>query len=217
VEPRIIGPARVAAFCLVALGLLWVAAALIPALHRADADVLQAFLELERPRIDRWATSLTSLLEPLPFVVLGFALLSVAMLRGRPRIALEAVATLALAPLTAEALKPLLAHPHVQLGFGPRVPPASFPSGHAAAALALALCAVLVVPRRLRPAVAVLGAAFAAAIGCSQLILGRHMPSDVLAGYLVAAFWTALAIGALRVKAQGDVARASARRSSRRT
>ena len=181
--------------------MLWVAAALIPALHRADADLLQVFLELERPRVDRWATSLTRLLEPLLFVVFGFAVLAVAIARRRLQIALATLAILVLAPLTSEALKPLLAHSHVQLGFGPRVPPASFPSGHATAALALALCAVLVAPSRLRIAVAVLGAGFAVAIGCSQLILGRHMPSDVLAGYLVAMLWTTLAIVALRVKA----------------
>jgi membrane-associated phospholipid phosphatase len=189
----------IAGICLVALALVWTTAALIPAVHREDAVVLQAFLELERPRVDRWATSLTALLEPLPFVLCGVALLAVAIVRHRERIALSVVAILALAPLTSEALKPLLATSHVHIGLGPRVPSASWPSGHSTAALALALCAVLVVPRRLRAATAVLGGVFAIAIGCSQLILGRHMPSDVLGGYLVAAFWTALAIAALRV------------------
>ncbi len=110
-------------------------------------------------------------------------------------------ARMILAPLSSEALKPLLAHAHVPVGLGPRIPASSWPSGHAAAALALALCAVLVTPRRLRVAVAVLGGAFAVAVGCSQLILGRHMPSDVLGEYLLALLWTALAIAALRVAA----------------
>lgn len=179
--------------------MLWVAAALIPVLHREDANVLQAFLELERPRVDRWATSFTRLLEPLPYVICGAALISIAVIRRRARIALAGSAIVMLAPLTSDALKPLLAHPHVHIGLGPRVPPASWPSGHSAAALALALCAVLVVPSRFRALVAVLGGAFAVAIGCSQLILGRHMPSDVLGGYLVALSWAALAILALRV------------------
>ena len=193
-------PARVAALCVVGVALLWVAAALIPAPHRADADALQVFLELGRPRVNRWASSLTRLLDPLPFVVLSFLVLAVALGRRRPQVALAGLAVLALAPLSCEALKPLLAHTHIQLGFAPRVPPASFPSGHATAALALALCAVLVAPSRLRIAVAVLGSAFAVATGCSQLILGRHMPSDVLAGYLLAMLWMALVILALRVR-----------------
>ena len=188
-----------AGICVVGLALVWVAAALIPGLHREDAVVLQAFMELERPRIDRWATSLTGLLDPLPFVVCGAVLLVISLARGRQAIALALASIMILAPLSSEALKPLLAHVHVPVGLGPRIPAASWPSGHSAAALALALCAVLVAPRRLRVAVAVLGGSFAVAVGCSQLILGRHMPSDVLGGYLVALFWTALAIAALRV------------------
>ena len=104
---------------------------------------------------------------------------------------------LSLAPLTAETLKPLLAHPHVQIGLA-HIDAASWPSGHATAAAALVLCAVLVVPARLRPLVTGLGVAFAAAVGCSLLILAWHMPSDVLGGYLVASLWMALAVAALR-------------------
>ena len=103
---------------------------------------------------------------------------------------------MALAPLTADALKPLLAHPHVQIGTID-INAASWPSGHSAAALALALSAVLVAPARMRLLVAGLGGAFAAAVGCSLLILAWHMPSDVFGGYLVAALWMALALAGL--------------------
>ena len=102
-----------------------------------------------------------------------------------------------LAPLTAETLKPLLAHPHLQVG-AVHVGAASWPSGHSTAALALVLCAVLVAPARLRPLVAAAGAVFAVAVGGFLLILAWHMPSDVLGGYLVATLWTALAVAALR-------------------
>jgi membrane-associated phospholipid phosphatase len=79
-----------------------------------------------------------------------------------------------------------------------RIGPASWPSGHSAAALALVLSAVLVAPARLRPLVAVIGAAFTLAVGLSLLILAWHMPSDVLGGYLVAALCMAIAIACLR-------------------
>jgi hypothetical protein len=63
--------------------------------------------------------------------------------------------------------------------------------------MALALAAVMVAPARLRPAVAVAGAGFAVAVSYSLLALGWHFPSDVMAGYSVAALWTALAVAAL--------------------
>src|SRR3954454_7543704 len=69
-------------------------------------------------------------------------------------------------------------------------------SRHATAALTLALCAVLVAPRRLRPVVAFLGALFAAAVAYAILILAWHFPSDVLGGFFVAATWV---LGAVTV------------------
>src|SRR5438270_928921 len=116
---------------------------------------------------------------------------------GALRIAGLCLLALALAPLTADALKPLLAHPHASAG-AVHIAPASWPSGHSTAALALALCAVLVAPRRARPLVAVAGGAFALAVGCALLIRAWHMPSDVLGGYLVAVLWMALALAGLR-------------------
>ena len=63
---------------------------------------------------------------------------------------------------------------------------ASWPSGHATAAMSFALCAVLAAPARLRPLVAAVGAAFAVAVCYSFLALAWHYPSDVLGGFLVA-------------------------------
>jgi membrane-associated phospholipid phosphatase len=105
---------------------------------------------------------------------------------------------MALAQLTAEILKPLLAHPHPRFG-AVHVGPASWPSGHSTAALTVVLCAVLVAPARSRALVATLGGIYALAVGCSLLILAWHMPSDVLGGYLVAALWMAIVVAALRI------------------
>jgi hypothetical protein len=63
--------------------------------------------------------------------------------------------------------------------------------------MTMALCAVMVAPPRLRPTVAVVGGAFAIAVGYSILTLAWHLPSDVFGGYLVAGTYVMLAIGVL--------------------
>jgi len=191
------GALSLAGLCVVALALVWVVAELVPAAQLKDAVALHDFTLLSRPRVDGPASFLLHLLDPLQFVLWGVALMALAVARERPRVALAVAALMGLAPLTSETLKPLLAHPHVQIGVV-HIGPASWPSGHATAALALVLSAVLVAPPRLRPLVASIGGVFAVAVGCALLILAWHMPSDVLAGYLVAAFWAALAVAAVR-------------------
>ncbi|HKH79899.1 MAG TPA: phosphatase PAP2 family protein [Solirubrobacteraceae bacterium] len=186
-----------AGLCVLAMALVWAVAELVPAVQWKDAAVLHDFTLLSRPSVDQVANFLLHLLSPLPFTLWGVALAAFAIAGGRPRVALAVIAVMGLAPLSAELLKPLLAHPHLHVG-GTYVGPASWPSGHSTAALALVLSAVLVAPARLRALVAVIGGAYALAVGCALLILVWHMPSDVLGGYLVAAFWMALSLAALR-------------------
>ncbi len=196
-QPDAAGPLGLAGLCLLALALVWILAELVPAAQLRDALALRDFTLLSRPHVDVAANLLVHLLEPGLFIMWGAVLVCVALARGRARLALAVVVVMGLSSLTTELLKPLLAHPHVQLG-AVHVGPASWPSGHSTAALALAMSAVLVTPARLRPIVAAIGGVFALAVGCSLLILAWHMPSDVLGGYLVAALWTALAVAALR-------------------
>ena len=187
----------VAGLCLAALSVIYVLATLVPAARLKDSVVLYHFTLLSGPRIDRPALFLLHLLSPGLFVLWAVALMAIALARERPRVALAVAAIMGLAPLTAEQLKPLLAHPHVQIG-GVVIGSASWPSGHSTAAAALVLAAVLVAPVRVRALVSSIGVVFALAVGCALLILAWHMPSDVLGGYLVAAFWAALAVAALR-------------------
>jgi hypothetical protein len=63
--------------------------------------------------------------------------------------------------------------------------------------MSLALCLVLVVGPRLRPLAALVGASYAIAVGYSLVVLGFHLPSDVLGGYLVAATFTLLGAAGL--------------------
>jgi membrane-associated phospholipid phosphatase len=187
----------VAVLCVLAGALVWALADLVPALQLKDAVALQDFTRLSRPGVDEVGNFLLTLLDPREFVLWAIALVAVALARERPRLALATIAVMTLAPFTAEQLKPLVAHPHVELG-ALQIGAASWPSGHASAALALVMSAVLVAPARLRVPLAIVGGLFALAVGCSLLILAWHMPSDVLGGYLVATFWTALAVAALR-------------------
>ncbi len=197
VRSSAVAPLCVAGLCVLALALTWAVAALVPATHVKDAVALYDFTLLGGPRIDDLMNALLHLLDPLLYTLWGVMLVAVALWRHRPRVALAVGLVLSLAPLTAETLKPLLAHTHARIGVS-EITAASWPSGHATAATALVLCAILVAPRRLRPIVAALGAMFVGAVGVSLLILAWHLPSDVLGGYLVGTLWMALALAGLR-------------------
>ena len=88
----------------------------------------------------------------------------------------------------------------------------SWPSGHSTAAMTLALCAVLVAPRALRGAVAVVGAAFALAVGLGVLVMEWHLATDVAGGYLVAMGWMLVAVAVLRRRAAGAAVTSAATR-----
>jgi membrane-associated phospholipid phosphatase len=190
-------PLGVAILCLLALALVWTLASFVPVVHVKDAVALHDLTLLNRPRIESIGNFMLHLLNPPLFLCWGGALVAAALAQARPRVALAILAVMGLAPLTSETLKPLLATAHASVG-GTHVGPASWPSGHATAAAALVLSAILVAPPRLRPVVAGLGAAFTSIVGVALLVLAWHMPSDVLGGYLVATLWMALALAALR-------------------
>jgi membrane-associated phospholipid phosphatase len=193
------GPAwarRTALLCLLAMAVVWTLAELVPAIRLRDAIVLNDFTTLDRPGVDELAKGLLFLLEPLLYTVWALSVVAVAVRHGRPRLAFAVAVVLPGAPGVAEALKPLLAHPHDSVGWQ-WIDPASWPSGHATAAMTLVLCALLVAPRRLRPALAATGGLFVVAVGCALLILAWHLPSDVLGGYLLGALCVSLAVVAL--------------------
>jgi membrane-associated phospholipid phosphatase len=217
-QPGAGGALLLAALCAVALALVWVIAALVPAAHVRDAVALHDFTLLDGSHTAAATKFLLHLLDPLLFTVWGLALVLIALARRRPRVALAVVAVMALAPLSSEVLKPLLAHPHARVGMT-QVGPASWPSGHATAAAALALCAVLVAPARRRAPVALVAAAFTLTVGVALLIGAWHMPSDVLGGYLMAVLWMALAIAGLRASerrwpSRGELAHGAERRAA---
>lgn len=183
------------------LGLTWLVALHLGVGQRADQSVLRGFQELSRPAVNSLAAFIAELCNPIPWVFFAAVPVAVALLRRRPRVAMAVAAILLGANATTQLLKPLLAVPRAHdllTGFAP-VTPASWPSGHATAAMSLALASVLAAPPRWRPWVAAAGAAFAVAVSYSFLTLGWHYPSDVLGGFLVACTWTLAVGGGLRV------------------
>src|SRR3954463_9222261 len=190
--------------------------------HLRDAAMLHGFVGLDGPRVHPAMGALGHLVDPLPYLLAGAALIFWAVKRGLPRRAVAVASLLVVTGACTQALKHLLAEPRFEAWLGVnQIGEASWPSGHATAAMTLALCAVLVAPVALRPAVAVLGGAFAAGGGYAVLVLAWHFPSDVLGGFLMAGVWTALAVAALRVleparaRAPGEPALGLAPRAAR--
>jgi membrane-associated phospholipid phosphatase len=188
---------------IVLLVLTWFAAFHVGVVERADRSILRGFVGLHRPRVNGVATFIAHLCNPNPYVYLAAVPVLVALVRRRPRVAVALVLILLGANVTTQLLKPLLAASRRSgvSGVGTIVLPASWPSGHATAAMALALCGVIAASPRWRPFIAALGAAFAIAVCYSFLTLGWHLPTDVLGGFLVAATWTLLGVAALSLLA----------------
>jgi membrane-associated phospholipid phosphatase len=188
-----------AALCAALLPVVWLLAFHVGFVQRADQSIFKGFLDLHRGLIPRIAKHVAQVCDPKPYTCLAVLPVAIALLRRRRRMAITLAVILLSAPATTELIKPLLAHTRAHSLFGAAQPvgPTSWPSGHATAAMSLALTAVLAVPGRFRPAVAVVGALFAVAVSYSFLTLGWHYPTDVFGGFLVAATWTLLGVGVL--------------------
>jgi membrane-associated phospholipid phosphatase len=196
--PRVVKPLVAAGLC--ALGMAVVGGAVFgfSSAQALDVRALGGFMGLaERSHVFRGA-SLAQFADPVEFAVMVLALVAVALVRRRPRLALVVAAVPVASALSAEALKLLTAAPRGT----DVVEPASWPSGHVTAMTSLALCLILVAPPRLRPLAAALAWIGTVGIAYSVTITGAHMPSDALAGVLLAGMWTALGVAALR--AAGD-------------
>lgn len=170
-------------------------------LERLDARVLSRLSSYKETSLGGVADFFVRLADPLPQVAMLVVVCLMALHWRRPRHAVAAAVLVGGANLTTQILKQLLAHHRYQpiLGYY-QVGPTSFPSGHSTAAMAMALALVLVVPRSWRPAAVVVGACFAAAVGCSLVILHHHYPSDVVGGWLVAGGWGFAVVAGLRAQ-----------------
>jgi len=160
-----------------------------------DTAALRGFLGLQSGALD----PLAGLGDAPPVGVLASALAAFALVRGRPRSAALVIVLMALTSVSSQLLKALLAYPRPAGDTNlSNVAPEAFPSGHATAAMSLAIALVIVVPARLRALAAVLGAGFALSVSLSVVALGWHFPSDVAGGFLLATFWALVLLAGLR-------------------
>jgi membrane-associated phospholipid phosphatase len=193
---RALAPA-IAATCavgLVAVGVLGLAVA--PA-HVRDTAILRGFTGLYGASIDAEIRVIAQAVDPLPYAFLALLCVGVAVARRRVWTAVAAASALVGSGLTAQALKHLLGQPR----YVPWLPGDSmangWPSGHATAAMTLALCAVVVAPPAWRAAVALFACGCTISIAFATLALTWHFPSDVLAGLLLGGLWVSAALAAL--------------------
>jgi membrane-associated phospholipid phosphatase len=178
-----------AAACVAMLALIWFAAFHVGFAQRADRTIYLQFIDLQtHDRVNWVAAHIVALFNPNPYVYLALVPLAVALLRRRPWSAVAVAAIILGANVTTELLKHLAGAPGAL----------SWPSGHATAAMSLALALVLAAPPRLRPATAALGALLAIAAGWSVIARGMHYPSDVVGAFLISGMWALLAVAALR-------------------
>jgi membrane-associated phospholipid phosphatase len=160
-----------------------------PLVQGVDNAMAGHLLELRQGALGNVALTVVHVCDRAPYTLLGLFLVAVAIVRGCWLLGCVLPLVLLGSVLTTETLKPIVATQRGAPWLNPQVAAASWPSGHATAALTLALCAVLVTPARLRRAVALLGTVFVCALAWATLVFGGHLPSDLIGGYLVSVLW----------------------------
>lgn len=158
---------------------------LIESIGRRDHAVLIAFTERRAPWLTRFMGAITHFGDALTIIAACLLMLS-APIAGVRAAGFAAAFTLIASHGAVQLLKRLISRPRPALPTGACLvePPDrfSFPSGHAAAALSLALplAGMLTAP------VAAALLALALLVGLSRCYLGVHYPGDVLAGWALA-------------------------------
>lgn len=111
-----------------------------------------------------------------------------ALLRRRWPAAIAAIAIIGVSSVLAQALKyDLLDRPPLH-----SMAENTFPSGHMTAFAAVISALLLVVPARIRPGIAIVGALGLSVVGTLLIRFGWHRPSDVVGAILLVTFVTAI-------------------------
>jgi membrane-associated phospholipid phosphatase len=191
-----------AAACVAAAAVLLGLAYYVPQARWLDGAALDGFGAAWRPGIvNGVAQGLAHVCNPAPYALAAIGVIAAAFALRGLRTGAAVGLLLAGANLSSQTLKPLLGH-HRELYYTHwhlnNIADASYPSGHATAAMAISLAVLMIVPKAFRPLAAALGAAFTIAVAFSIVMLGWHFPSDVVGGFLVATAWGLTAMAALR-------------------
>ncbi len=173
--------------------------------QRLDAAALEGRGLLSRHDI-HVAARLHNWVDVASLTLLGGAVMVVALVRLRVRLA-GGVGTIIVGSVaTSELLKHSLSRPFLGVSDALGSMP-SYPSGHTTIAMALSVSAVFVAPRRFRAPVAVLGVLFSAAMACSLVATANHRPSDTIGAAFVVTAWSA-AVAALLLRTDPSAVRA---------
>ena len=159
---------------------------LIARLRRHDERFLHALVRRRRPRLDGLMRAVTHLGDAAVTVTAAF-LLSLGVVPGLASAGRHAAFALVSSHLVVQLLKRTVtrARPAMPRGFEALVQPPdrfSFPSGHAASTLSVALGVAAGLPPAATPPLVLA----AAAVGVSRCYLGVHYPGDVVAGWTLA-------------------------------
>lgn len=193
-RPALIAPLLLAAACAAGVAAVYAVAVRTEAGQRADDAVRGGLSRGEAPAVYDATSDLLATISVSSLALLGLAIMALALLRGRPGLALAAGALVIGANVTTQLLKRELPRPDL-LGAGG--PGGSYPSGHVTVAVSLAAALVLVAPPAARWGAVALGTAYAGGVGIAVIALDWHRPSDVLGAQLVAVGWAGLAAAAL--------------------
>jgi membrane-associated phospholipid phosphatase len=178
----------VAGFALVLVLAYWVGPA-----ERLDRNVLDALSTRTDTIVNELAYVGFQVVNFRPaWVLVGAIAVSIALAQWRLWDAVLAATLVAGTGALVLALKALLANPRYQpVPIGSDAYPweDAFPSGHSAGSLAFSLAFLTVVPLSWQRPTAAAGIAFTIYISLGVLVLNYHYPSDVLAGWLLAAGW----------------------------
>jgi membrane-associated phospholipid phosphatase len=167
----------------------WLDGVLLPRAERGGGYEQQTVL------VDPAKTVLAAFGSPTLIAALLGALLLVGAFRRRLVAGVVAVGVVVSTVLVAGAVKSALPRPDLQIESS--TTHNSFPSGHVAAATALLLAFVLVLPGWARRCLAVPGAMGVSVVASATMIAGWHRFSDVLGGVLLAVTLFCLAAAAL--------------------
>jgi membrane-associated phospholipid phosphatase len=186
--------AGVCALGVVATGALGLA---VDAGRDRDAAMLHGFTGLDGSRVHSEIRVIALLADPVPYTLVGLLFIAVALARRRGWRALAAAIVLVGSGATTYALKHLTPQSRYEDWLFGDQARASWPSGHATAAMTLALCAVIVAAPAWRAATALVGCAYAVGLAYATLALTWHYPSDMFAGFFIAGLWVSMALAVL--------------------
>ena len=194
--------------CGVLFALVVAAAYAVGPVERLDAKSLRSLWVIADNGDALAPHVIAHLADPAPLVLFLGAIAAVGLYLGRREHVVAAIAAVGCAAVASQVFKVVLAHPRIDPLYL-SLHEAALPSGHAVAAMSVAVAAVVIAPRSLRVPAAVGGALFAIAVGISVVSLGWHYPADVLAGYLLAVGFGLAALAVLRVRSPEGAAEAT--------